>query len=722
MGGFIGSQEMNRWPPGQPPQIPTATGHGCAALAPVNISPPVISGTPQDGSILTSGGDSWTNIPSDFQFQWWSTGGAQVAATASPGESITVTSISGTAMTTSAIVTLAPGASITSSVSGFPSGITVPSGGTGSTFTITNAGNGSFTGSAAAMASGAVTFTFAGQTFSGLAVPFAQGYITTSGFTGGAAVYNFSTPQAIVSPNAEHVVILSSANDGTQTGGDIQFATSVNGAVFSSFPDLFVSSVTATGSAVTFHFAGQAVAPTVGGFITTSGFTGAGSAYNFSAQQAITASTTSSATISSTANVGSATGEVQLPMTPFVGDDIFVQEVAFNTTNQNNFPGLSKFISSQPVGPITAAGPPDNITPPVISGTPQVGDVLALTQGTWSENPQLVDQWESNGTPISGQTGPTYIPVVGDETKNITVVETATDPLGSANATSNSLGPVTAPVASCSASTAWLSRANVVGGVTTPYQNAVTALICGQVNAGTFALHDVEYLTTAPTEALAELTSSRSRFTLAPRASVTFSANAGLTGAANSTGSADTTYSPASGQMTSSSALMGVCILNNRTTLATPSFQSELGSQATSPTGYIIDPLTGTTLATATLTTLGASTTADISASRLSRQLKAGSGYRDSHRRHSAHTFRRHSYRPRLSPLPNSSCWQLVLPLRAKQCRGAVRQYRAPGYRGWGRPGAGETTAQVQADEALFTAALHAMGASAGKAKMKRSL
>ena len=561
------------------------------------------------------------------------------------------------------------------------------------------------------MGSGAVTFTFAGQTFSGLAVPFAQGYITTSGYTGGASVYNFSTPQAIVSPNAEHVVILSSANDGTQTGGDIKFATSINGAVFSSFPDLFVSSVTATGSAVTFHFAGQSVAPT--GFLTTSGFTGAGSAYNFSTQQAITSSSTTSATIASTANVGNATGEIQLPMTPFVGDDIFVQEVAFNTTNQNNFPGLSQFISSQPVGPITAAGPPVNITPPAISGTPQVGDVLALTQGTWSENPQLVDQWESNGTPISGQTGPTYIPVVGDETKNITVVETATDPLGSANATSNSLGPVTAPVASCSASTAWLSRANVVGGVTTPYQNAVTALICGQVNAGTFALHDVEYLTTAPTEALAELNLVSSSFTLAPRASVTFTANAGLTGAANSTGSADTTYSPASGQMSTSSALMGVCILNNRTTLATPSFQSELGSQATSPTGYIIDPLTGTTSATATLTTLGASTTADIPLSTVS---TTQGGFWVS--RQSSTAFSTYFSQALVSTAtitsstpPAGNSFFLFGLNNAGVLFGNTG---LPDTVGGVVLGAGETTAQVQADEALFTAALHAMGVSSG--------
>ena len=252
-----------------------------------------------------------------------------------------------------------------------------------------------------------------------------------------ATGYNFSTPQAVVAANNQSIVILSSVSAGFATG-QIQTPQEISGANFSSFPDLFVSSVTATGSAVTFHFTNSDnQVPT--GYLMTSGFTGAASVYNFPHFQAITSSTTSSATIASTASAGTATGEVQLPMAPFLNDYLYVQLVAYNSSAQTNFFGQSIYADSTPVGPITAASAPVNLTAPVISGTPQVGYVLTLAQGTWTGTPTITDQWEANGVAISGQTGPTYIPVVGDETKNITVVETATNPLGSVNATSNSL-------------------------------------------------------------------------------------------------------------------------------------------------------------------------------------------------------------------------------------------------------------------------------------------
>ncbi len=47
-------------------------GAGAAApqAAPVNTSPPTISGTPQEGSTLTGNRGSWSNNPSDYNFYW----------------------------------------------------------------------------------------------------------------------------------------------------------------------------------------------------------------------------------------------------------------------------------------------------------------------------------------------------------------------------------------------------------------------------------------------------------------------------------------------------------------------------------------------------------------------------------------------------------------------------------------------------------------------------
>src|SRR5579862_7877477 len=62
----------------------------------------------------------------------------------------------------------------------------------------------------------------------------------------------------------------------------------------------------------------------------------------------------------------------------------------------------------------TAGAPPGpkapiNITPPLVAGTGAVGDTLTVTQGIWANSPtSIVDQWQRNGTNISGATGLTY--------------------------------------------------------------------------------------------------------------------------------------------------------------------------------------------------------------------------------------------------------------------------------------------------------------------------
>jgi hypothetical protein len=124
----------------------------------------------------------------------------------------------------------------------------------------------------------------------------------------------------------------------------------VSGQTFSSFPDIAVSNVSTTGSAVTFTFAAQSAAPT--GTFTTSGFTGAADVYNFSTPQTITASTTTTATIASTLTTsvsGSELGQIQLPLTPFVGDTISVTVNAFNSVGNESLPA-----TSAAVGPVTA--------------------------------------------------------------------------------------------------------------------------------------------------------------------------------------------------------------------------------------------------------------------------------------------------------------------------------------------------------------------------------
>ena len=81
---------------------------------------------------------------------------------------------------------------------------------------------------------------------------------------------------------------------------------------------------------------------------------------------------------------------------------------------------------------------PVNTVAPVISGTTTLGSVLTSTTGTFTGNPSptFAYQWKRGATNI-GTNSSTYTLVTADSASAITCVVTATNALGSANATSN---------------------------------------------------------------------------------------------------------------------------------------------------------------------------------------------------------------------------------------------------------------------------------------------
>ena len=90
---------------------------------------------------------------------------------------------------------------------------------------------------------------------------------------------------------------------------------------------------------------------------------------------------------------------------------------------------------------IASASPPVNTVVPVITGTPQQGQILTANQGTWS-----------GAAPISyrylwsdGATGSTDLLSAADVGQTVSVTVTAANAAGTASATSAAVGPVSTP-------------------------------------------------------------------------------------------------------------------------------------------------------------------------------------------------------------------------------------------------------------------------------------
>ena len=90
-----------------------------------------------------------------------------------------------------------------------------------------------------------------------------------------------------------------------------------------------------------------------------------------------------------------------------------------------------------------------NTTAPTITGSPVVGQTLTSSTGAWSVTPDSYTyQWSGAGTPISGATASTYVPVTGDIGNALTVTVTAVKSgYTSASATSAATAAVAAAAA-----------------------------------------------------------------------------------------------------------------------------------------------------------------------------------------------------------------------------------------------------------------------------------
>ncbi|HEY5430937.1 MAG TPA: Ig-like domain repeat protein [Solirubrobacteraceae bacterium] len=128
--------------------------------------------------------------------------------------------------------------------------------------------------------------------------------------------------------------------------------------------------------------------------------------------------------------VGVLNSTTYIPGPTDVGRTIQVAE----TATYAGSPAPVQTVTSAPVGPVAPLTVPAAATVPTISGTPQQGQTLTLTQGVWANSPaSITDQWEQCSplgggcTTIPGQTGPTYTLGPGEVDHTIAVVETASN-------------------------------------------------------------------------------------------------------------------------------------------------------------------------------------------------------------------------------------------------------------------------------------------------------
>lgn len=95
---------------------------------------------------------------------------------------------------------------------------------------------------------------------------------------------------------------------------------------------------------------------------------------------------------------------------------------------------------------VSGGVPPVNTVAPAITGTAQEGQTVSCSTGTWTGTPTITFayQWKRNGSNIGSATNSTYTLVTADVSQSITCQVTATNAVGSANATSNTITPTAA--------------------------------------------------------------------------------------------------------------------------------------------------------------------------------------------------------------------------------------------------------------------------------------
>lgn len=127
-----------------------------------------------------------------------------------------------------------------------------------------------------------------------------------------------------------------------------------------------------------------------------------------------------------------------------VQDERYAALATLAGNNYLTLPDLEYLYGNTPPTPPT--DPPVNTSLPAIVGTPEVGQTLLATTGTWTNSPTgFTYQWQRGTTNISGATASSYVVVSADIGQTIRVRVNASNVIGNTAATSVSTAVVPDP-------------------------------------------------------------------------------------------------------------------------------------------------------------------------------------------------------------------------------------------------------------------------------------
>jgi phage tail sheath gpL-like len=143
----------------------------------------------------------------------------------------------------------------------------------------------------------------------------------------------------------------------------------------------------------------------------------------------------------------------------YIGDEHVPVNIAPTDTEEEIANAIAEAINDNEALPVTAewddSGLPFNRNQPRAAGAPDVGVALHVDEGDWGNGPitGTAYQWKRSDaltggtvTPIAGETTADYTLQIGDEGDYILATVTATNAVGSTDADSNVVGPVTSVV------------------------------------------------------------------------------------------------------------------------------------------------------------------------------------------------------------------------------------------------------------------------------------